>query len=165
MGLTGTTSMHAMIPWLVALALVGNANAGTHDDNETNPEPRTIDYALVLPGNMPHVLRLAYTQASVLQLSEAEMAAVQAMMKRAPGNVMAQLDAAQDLELTLAEDVLDHGKTWAEVAPQMATLAQHKQAATQAQVQTINELQRLLGPQRFALLLRWARGLDALPKG
>jgi hypothetical protein len=148
---------------LIAISLSATALADEHQDSEGHHKPSTTDYALVLPGNLPHVLRLAYTQAQTLQLSETEKKTVQDFMKRAPTSVMAQLNAAEKLEQRIAKDILENGKTWQELSEQLAALTQHKQAATKAQVQTINALQRLLGPQRFAQLLRWAQGKEALP--
>jgi hypothetical protein len=154
---------HTIATLLIAMTLSATALADEHQNTEDHHKPITTDYALVLPGNLPHVLRLAYTQAQALNLTETEKNTVQDFMKRAPGSVMAQLNAAEKLEQIIAKDILENRKTWQELSEPLAALTQHKQAATQAQVQTINALQRLLGPQRFAQLLRWAQGKEALP--
>jgi hypothetical protein len=117
---------------LIAISLSATALADEHQDSEGHHKPSTTDYALVLPGNLPHVLRLAYTQAQTLQLSETEKKTVQDFMKRAPTSVMAQLNAAEKLEQRIAKDILENGKTWQELSEQLAALTQHKQAATKA---------------------------------
>lgn len=158
-----------MSPWRVvlsgvvlsaAVAWVPAAMAQTHDD-EPYPEPRTIDYALVLPANMPHVLRLAFSNAEVLRMTQQERDAVQNMMKRAPTEVLDRLNQAQDLELDIAEAVLDERQSLAQVMPRLEALMQLKLAVTRAQVSTINQLQALLGEARFAQLLRMARSATA----
>jgi hypothetical protein len=142
------------------VAGVPTVQAQTHDD-EPYPEPRTIDYALLLPANMPHVLRLAFSNADVLRMTQQEREAVQAMMKRAPTEVLDRLHQAQDLELDIVEAVLDEHQSLAQVMPRLEALTQLKLAVTRAQVSTINQLQALLGEARFAQLLRMARAATA----
>jgi hypothetical protein len=154
----------SMFPWptflsgaaLCAVACSPAVWAQTHDD-EPYPEPRTIDYALVLPANMPHVLRLAFVNADGLRMTPSERQEVQQMMKRAPAEVLERLNQAQDLELDVAEAVLDARQSLETVTPKLHALVQLKLAATQAQIHTINRLQAMLGEERFAQLLRLAR--------
>lgn len=152
---------HLTLTAAAALLSLGALAADPHADDAGYPEPRTIDYALLLPGNLPHVLRFAQMHADQLGLDAAQREVVQGLMVKAPTEVMGRLNEAQDLELDLAEQVLYRGAQLADIQPRLDQLSRLKQAATQAQIASINRLQALMSAQQFRQLIALAQGTPA----
>ncbi len=141
---------------LLSLCLCPLAVASERD-HERHLAPETVDYALILPANLPHVLRTANTQAAKLGLDEAQKTLIRDLMAEAPLKVFSRLQQAEKLEQAIAQDVLAHRQTLADVQTRLDELASLKRAATDAQIATINRIQGALSAAQFNQLLKLAR--------
>lgn len=138
---------------LIALGLLplGPAAADEHDSHRP---AQTIDYALILPANLPHMLRSANEQAALLGLDDSQRQAVRELMAEAPLQVFSRLGQAEKLEQAIARDLLHKQFPLAELEPRLDQLAALKRAASTAQIATINRLQTLLSRSQFRQLLQ-----------
>lgn len=124
--------------------------------HERHLMPETIDYALILPANLPHVLKVAQTQAGRLGLDEAQKALIRELMAEAPMKVFARLKQAETLEKAIAQDVLSGGLSAAELQSRLDSLVSAKREATEAQIATIGRIRVSLSEVQFKQLLKLA---------
>lgn len=142
---------------LVLAAAMPVAAAAEH---EAHPQPQTVDYALILPANLPHLLRLAADQAESLGLDSARREDIRRLMAQAPSQVFERLSRAEHLEKEIARDVLLGALSEADLHARLDALVQFKRAATEAQIRTIGHLRALMPPERFHQLLESAISRD-----
>ena len=148
-------SRKSLIPlMLVSALLAGPAHA--EKDHERHLLPETIDYALILPANLPHVLKVAQVQAGRLGLDEAQKTLIRELMAEAPMKVFARLKQAEVLEKAIAQDVLGGGLSAAELQSRLDSLASAKREATEAQIATIGRIRASLSEVQFKQLLKLA---------
>lgn len=144
-----------LIPLIFLSALlVGPAHA--EKGHEPHPSPETIDYALILPANLPHVLKVAQAQAGRLGLDEAQKTLIRELMAEAPIKVFARLKQAETLEKAIAQDVLTGSVPPAELQPRLERLVNTKREATEAQIATIGRIRAALSEVQFKQLLKLA---------
>ena len=147
-----------LLPFLCALLLSQPSLAG--DQRDTSHPIQTIDYALILPGNLPHLLRTSLDRADKLGLDASQRNVLRELMAEAPLKVFSRLSQAEKLEQGIARDILEHGQTLNELQARLDELAAVKRAATEAQIATINRMQSLLSDQQFRQLQKLARAND-----
>jgi len=138
----------------VGLALL-TAQPAVADDHATHLRPQTVDYALILPANLPHLLRTSLDRAEVLGLNEAQRDVLRELMADAPLKVFSRLSQAEKLEQAIARDLLDNAVPLADLQPRLDELADLKRGATEAQIATINRMQALLSKVQFRELLKF----------
>ena len=147
--------MKRIIPLFFLLTL-GSLPAFAESSHERHLMPETVDYALILPANMPHMLRTANVQAQRLGLDEAQKQLIRELMAEAPLKVFSRLQRAEKLEKAIAQDVLLRKQTLATVQVALDELSQLKREATDAQIATINRIQTALSEAQFRQLLKLA---------
>lgn len=125
------------------------------DDHAAHQPPQTVDYALILPANLPHLLRTSLDRAEVLGLNEAQRDVLRELMADAPLKVFSRLSQAEKLEQAIARDLLDNAVPLADLQPRLDELAALKRGATEAQIATINRMQALLSKVQFRELLKF----------
>lgn len=130
------------------------------DDHATQPRPQTVDYALILPANLPHLLRTSLDRAEALGLNDAQREVLRELMADVPLKVFSRLSQAEKLEQAIARDVLDNAMPLAEVQPRLDELSTLKRGATEAQITTINRIQALLSKGQFRELLKFSAVTD-----
>lgn len=137
---------------LLTALLAQGAEAGESD--HAGHRADTTDYALILPTNLPHMLRTSLQKADQLGLDEAQRKVLRELMAAAPNTVFSRLAQAEKLEQSIAGDVL-HQRPQAEALPaRLDELAALKRAATEAQIATIGRMQSVLTHEQFRQLLR-----------
>ncbi len=141
----------------LALLTVQPALAGDH---ATQLRPQTVDYALILPANLPHLLRTSLDRAEALGLNDAQREVLRELMADAPLEVFSRLSQAEKLEHAIAREVLDNAVPLAEVQPRLDELSTLKRGATEAQIATINRIQALLSKGQFRELLKFSAVTD-----
>ncbi len=144
-----------LIPLLLLSALLAGP-VHAENDHERHPSPETIDYALILPANLPHLLKVAQTQAGRLGLDEAQKTLIRELMADAPIKVFARLKQAETLEKAIAKEVLSGSLPPAEFQPRLERLANTKREATEAQIATIGRIRAALSEVQFQQLLKLA---------
>ena len=144
-----------LIPLLFLSALLAGP-VHAENSHEHHPSPETIDYALILPANLPHVLKVAQLQAGRLGLDEAQKTLIRELMAEAPIKVFARLKQAETLEKAIAQDVLTGSVPPAELQPLLERLANTKREATEAQIATIGRIRVSLSEVQFKQLLKLA---------
>lgn len=147
----------AALCFCITVAVSGHSAEPSHDIHE---KPQTVDYALILPGNLPHMLRLALEQADRLQLDTGQRETVRLLISEAPLKVFSRLSAAEKLEITIAADVLQRRNQLSDLQARLDDLSTLKRGATEAQIATINHLQTVMTNEQFQLLLKLA-GVNA----
>ena len=145
--------MHKLI-LAVGLVLI-TAPPVVADDHAAHQPPQTVDYALILPANLPHLLRTSLDRAEVLGLNEAQRDVLRDLMADAPLKVFSRLSQAEKLEQAIARDLLDNAVPLADLQPRLDELAALKRGATEAQIATINRMQALLSKGQFRELLKF----------
>jgi hypothetical protein len=128
--------------------------------HEAHMKPETVDYALILPANLPHVLRTANGQAGKLGLDEPQKQLIRDLMAEAPLRVFSRLQKAEKLELSIARDILEKRQTLSDVQPRLDELLRLKREATEAQIATINRIQAAFSDSQFRQLLKLALASD-----
>ena len=144
-----------LIP-LIALSALLAGPVHAEKGHERHLLPETTDYALILPANLPHVLKVAQAQAGRLGLDEAQKTLIRELMAEAPIKVFARLKQAESLEKTLAQDVLSGSLSAAELPSRLDSLASAKREATEAQIATIGRIRASLSEVQFKQLLKLA---------
>ena len=139
---------------LLALALLNMKAAHAADEHEAHGKPQTVDYALILPANLPHMLRTAMENANTLGLDSGQREVIRELIASAPLKVYSRLTQAEKLEVAIAREVLTQGQTLAEVQNRLDELVALKRGATEAQIATINRLQALMSLNQFRKLLK-----------
>ena len=124
--------------------------------HEAHMKPETVDYALILPANLPHILRTANGQAGKLGLDEAQKQLVRELMAEAPLQVMSRLQKAEKLEQAIANDVLYRRQGVADIKSRLDELVRLKREATEAQIATVNRIQAAISETQFRKLLKLA---------
>lgn len=135
------------------------AHSESHEESHARPgrSPQTVDYALILPANLPHILRFAAEKSSALELSAEQLAEIRELVKAAPERVLKRLAQAEALEDEIARAVLEKGEKLADLQEKIAQLVALKRGATEAQINTLNRLQTLLTPRQFKMTVQFAR--------
>ncbi|MFN4326801.1 MAG: hypothetical protein ACK4FP_13075 [Azonexus sp.] len=144
---------------LIPLILVTGLLAGpvhAEKGHERHLAPETTDYALILPANLPHVLKVAQAQAGRLKLDEAQKTLIRDLMADAPLKVFARLKQAESLEKAIAQDVLSGAVSETELASRLDSLVSAKRQATEAQIATIGRIRASLSEAQFKQLLKLA---------
>lgn len=141
---------------LFALALVAVTPAAGAAGHDGHTQPETVDYALILPANLPHLLRLAADQADALGLDSTRREEVRRLMAQAPAQVFERLSRAERLEKEIAREVLLGSLSEADLQARLDALVHFKRSATEAQIRTIGRLRALMPPERFGQLLNAA---------
>lgn len=141
----------------LALLTVQPVLAGDH---ATQSRPQTVDYALILPANLPHLLRTSLDRAEALGLNDAQREVLRELMADTPLKVFSRLSQAEKLEQAIAREVLDNAVPIAEVQPRLDELSTLKRGATEAQIATINRIQALLSKGQFRELLKFSAVTD-----
>lgn len=131
------------------------AQSASADDHAQHQPPQTVDYALILPANLPHLLRTSLDKAEVLGLNDAQRDVLRELMAEAPLKVFSRLSQAEKLEQAIARDLLDNAVPLADLQPRLDELAALKRSATEAQIATINRIQALLSREQFRELLKF----------
>lgn len=149
--------------FLLAL-FVATLPALASDDDHTAQRPQTIDYALVLPGNLPHLLRIASNNVERLGLDAGQRQQLAGMMAQAPGEVMKRLIQAEQMETAIAREVLFEGRNADELKERLDALTRLKRTVTDAQIRNIVRMRELLGAHRFGALLELAGVAGPLPQ-
>lgn len=140
---------------ILALGLILlTAQPACADDHALHQQPQTVDYALILSANLPHLLRTSLDKAEVLGLNDAQRDVLRELMADAPLKVFSRLSQAEKLEQAIARDLLDNAVPLAELQPRLDELAALKRGATEAQIATINRMQALLSREQFRELLK-----------
>ncbi len=129
--------------------------------HDTHMKPETVDYALILPANLPHILRTANSQSSRLGLDETQKQLIRELIAEAPLQVFSRLQKAEMLERAIARDVLGKGQTLSDIQLRLDQLARLKREATEAQITTINRIQAAFSKNQFSQLLKLATAADA----
>lgn len=145
----------------VSLALL-TAQPAVADDHATHLRPQTVDYALILPANLPHLLRTSLDRAETLGLNDAQRAALRELMAEAPLKVFSRLSQAEKMEQAIAREVLDNTVPLAELQSRLDALVALKRGATEAQIATIKRMQAVLGKGQFRALLKYSAITDRL---
>lgn len=130
------------------------------DDHSQHQPPQTVDYALILPANLPHLLRTSLDKAEVLGLNDAQRDVLRELMAEAPLKVFSRLSQAEKLEQAIARDLLDNAVPLADLQPRLDELVALKRGATEAQIATINRMQALLSREQFRELLKFIPAAD-----
>lgn len=138
---------------ILALGLTVSVATRADDDHGQHGRAETTDYALILPANLPHILRTANTEAVRLKLNESQHQAVREMVAEAPLKVFARLIQAEKLEKAIAASILFERARLPELQTRLDELASLKRQATEAQIATLNRLQGTLTPEQFRQLL------------
>lgn len=138
----------------VGLALL-TAQPAVADDHAPHQPPQTVDYALILPANLPHLLRTSLDRADALGLNDTQRAVLRELMAEAPLKVFSRLSQAEKLEQAIAREVLDNALPLTELQPRLDELVALKRGATEAQIATINRMQALLSKGQFRELLKF----------
>lgn len=138
---------------LISFVNFPRVNATEHD---THLQPQTVDYALILPANMPHMLRLASSQSAVLGLDDQQRQLIRQLITEAPLTVFSRLQQAEKIEKSIAHDVLMNRHTLADVQARLDQLSRLKREASEAQIATIGQLQAALSIAQFSQLLTLA---------
>lgn len=145
-----------MQKFIFALGLILlTAQAASADEHALHQPPQTVDYALILPANLPHLLRTSLDKAEVLGLNDAQRDVLRELMAEAPLKVFSRLSQAEKLEQAIARDLLDNAVPLADLQPRLDELAALKRGATEAQIATINRMQALLSREQFRELLKF----------
>lgn len=131
------------------------AQPASADDHAQHQPPQTVDYALILPASLPHLLRTSLDKAEVLGLNDAQRDVLRELMAEAPLKVFSRLSQAEKLEQAIASDLLDNAVPLADLQPRLDELAALKRSATEAQIATINRIQALLSREQFRELLKF----------
>ena len=124
--------------------------------HEVHMKAETVDYALILPSNLPHILRTANGQAGKLGLDDAQKQLVRELMAEAPLQVMSRLQKAEKLEQAIANDILYQRQVLADIKPRLDELVRLKREATEAQIATVNRIQAAISEAQFRKLLKLA---------
>lgn len=130
------------------------------DEHAQHQPPQTVDYALILPANLPHLLRTSLDKAEVLGLNDAQRDVLRELMAEAPLKVFSRLSQAEKLEQAIARDLLDNAVPLADLQPRLDELVALKRGATEAQIATINRMQALLSREQFRELLKFVPVTD-----
>jgi hypothetical protein len=141
---------------LLVLLALNTAPSLAEAPHEEHMKAETVDYALILPANLPHILRTANGQASKLGLDEAQKQLIRDLMAEAPLQVMSRLQKAEKLEQAIANDILHQRQALADVKPRLDELVRLKREATEAQIATINRIQAAISEAQFRKLLKLA---------
>ena len=145
-----------MQKFIFALGLILlTAQAASADEHALHQPPQTVDYALILPANLPHLLRTSLDKAEVLGLNDAQRDVLRELMAEAPLKVFSRLSQAEKLEQAIARDLLDNAVPLADLQARLDELAALKRGATEAQIATINRMQALLSREQFRELLKF----------
>ena len=129
--------------------------------HDTHMKPETVDYALILPANLPHILRTANSQSSRIGLDEAQKQLIRELIAEAPLQVFSRLQKAEKLERAIAQDVLEKGQTLIDIQLRLDELARLKREASEAQITTINRIQAAFSKNQFSQLRKRATAADA----
>lgn len=115
--------------------------------------PAKTDYALILPHNMPHLMRWV----GKLGLSPEQSAALSTYAKEVVSPKLGPLlDEAQKLEKDIAQAALA-GQTKQQLAPKLDRLQSMKREAAEIHITCINNLRNTLKPEDYARLLKLAQ--------
>ncbi|TXT31279.1 MAG: hypothetical protein FD131_1188 [Rhodocyclaceae bacterium] len=141
---------------LLVLLALNAAPSLAEAPHEAHMKADTVDYALILPANLPHILRTANGQAGKLGLDEAQKQLVRELMAEAPLQVMSRLQKAEKLEQAIANDVLYQRQGVADIKSRLDELVRLKREATEAQIATVNRIQAAISEAQFRKLLKLA---------
>ena len=141
---------------LLVLFALNAAPSLAEAPHEVHMKAETVDYALILPANLPHILRTANGQAGKLGLNEAQKQLVRELMAEAPLQVMSRLQKAEKLEQAIASDVLYQRQSVTDIKSRLDELVQLKREATEAQIATVNRIQAAISETQFRKLLKLA---------
>ena len=141
---------------LLLLLALNAAPSLAEAPHEAPMKAETVDYALILPANLPHILRTANGQAGKLGLDEAQKQLVREQMAEAPLQVMSRLQKAEKLEQAIANDVLYRRQGVADIKSRLDELVRLKREATEAQIATVNRIQAAISEAQFRKLLKLA---------
>lgn len=115
--------------------------------------PAKTDYALILPHNMPHLMRWV----GKLGLPPEQAAALGKYAKEVVSPKLSPLlDEAQKLEKDIAQAALA-GQTKQQLAPKLDRLQSMKREAAEIHITCINHLRNTLTPEDYARLLTLAQ--------
>lgn len=115
--------------------------------------PAKTDYALILPHNMPHLMRWV----GKLGLPSEQAAALSKYAKEVVSPKLGPLlDEAQKLEKDIAQAALS-GQTTQQLAPKLDRLQSMKREAAEIHITCINNLRNTLKPEDYARLLKLAQ--------
>lgn len=148
--------MKIRIPALLLLLGLHHLPVAAETLHDHHLPPETVDYALILPANLPHLLRTANGQATRLGLDESQKQLVRELMAEAPLKVFSRLQQAEKLEKDLAQDILFKQQGVEAVQSRLDELCRLKRAASEAQIATINRIQSALSERQFGHLLKLA---------
>lgn len=116
--------------------------------------PAKPDYSLVLPYNMPHLMRWV----GQLGLPDEQKAALGKYAKEVVSPKLSPLlEEAQQLEKDIARAALD-GTTPAQLASRLDRLQAVKRQAVEIHITCINHVRHTLAPEVYARLLKLALG-------
>jgi len=145
---------------LFLVALCNLPTYATSAEHEHHLQPETVDYALILPANIPHVLRTANSNSGKLGLDEPQKKLVRELMAEAPLKVYSNLQQAEKLEKAIAEDVLQRLPAAANLQPRLDELVRLKREASEAQIATIYRIRAAISEAQFRQLLKLTASAD-----
>lgn len=146
--------MKKLFASLLILIGLNTQNGLAETSHAAHMKPETVDYALILPANLPHILRTANTQSNKLGLNEQQKALVRELIADAPLQVFSRLQKAEKLEQSIARDVLEKHMMLSEIQPRLDELVRLKREATEAQIATVNQIQGAISETQFRQLLK-----------
>lgn len=135
------------------LAGLGSSPVFAEAEHTHHQHPDTVEYALILPANLPHILRIANDQAGKLGLNEEKKQLLRTLMAEAPLKVFSHLQQAEKLERSIAEHVLYGHLSLTELHPHLDALERLKREATEAQISTIHRIRDALSHAQFKNLM------------
>lgn len=137
------------VPVLVLAALMGATSASA--------ETVKLDqYALVLPGNLPHLMRTIGDHRAELGLDARQSAEVDAILAEVPGKIRPLFQKGEALEKAIAGDVLA-GKVGPDLKSRLDTLQAVKREAAEVHTACIVRVRTLLTAEQYEGVLKLAR--------
>ena len=118
------------------------------------------DYALISPEHLPHLMQNVNKQKAQLKLSSEQETVLQTLARDTQQKMMASFTRARELEKQIARDVVEQGKTPAELASKLDELQRIKRELTDRQIAALNTMRQNLKPEQYQLLLQdadWAK--------
>ncbi len=121
--------------------------------DEAKPgEPPLPAYALILPANLPHVMRVILDHRQNLGLSDAQQAEVDAIMAEVPGKIRPVFEKAKAAEIAIADDVMA-GRNLEGIPARLDELQALKREAADIHVACIARVRAMLTPEQYAKVL------------
>ncbi|PIE07142.1 MAG: hypothetical protein CSA74_08995 [Rhodobacterales bacterium] len=115
-------------------------------------EPPLPAYALILPANLPHVMRVILDHRQDLGLSAEQEAEVDAIMAEVPGKIRPVFEKARAAEIAIADDVMA-GRNLEGIPARLDELQTLKREAADIHVACVTRVRAMLTPEQYARVL------------